>query len=419
MNKKNLSIEKSSLNQFFYKDVKKKDGNLVYRNYKPGDEEGLAEVYNHAFQANIMGSLKTPRIFHWRYIEYPDFKPEQINICEDVEKHKIVGCVIGNVEEFLIGDKIYKIGVINDVSTFPGYWGRGIAKNLMKMAINHFHNENADFAMLSADPNGHARRKIYIPMGFFDSININALFKLNNFATIIKQIPAVIPIVPLFFFIKIPSYINLFKNKIKNDYKIEITHYKASEEFRMCFNEVIKRQYDCFHEITKEEWSWSRNRCPIKMFKPTEIKIRAQNSNKLVAGAIIQSGFMYGTSLGLRIRMGVVKNLFVDEILIEKICKNKIRNNNKKFKRLYIKELKKVYKLLLSAITKVSDQRKNFFTLNLTASNFRNLIWAAINMAWFKFAAATHMVKELKPNVKYPNLKKIFYLDPGEDFGKW
>jgi GNAT superfamily N-acetyltransferase len=82
--------------------------------------------------------VRTPKIVHWRYPKSPNFEPEQVQIAEDPNEDKIVGAIYANlVERVPLNNKEYLVADINDVSCHPEYTGRGIAKNLMKMAFDY------------------------------------------------------------------------------------------------------------------------------------------------------------------------------------------------------------------------------------------------------------------------------------------
>ncbi len=110
--------------------------NITYRHYEPGDEFGLADLYNSAFQQGGAGAVRTPKSWIWRYSQSPGFKAEMCQIAEDRDCNKIVGAVYANlIEKIPLGGKSYLIGDINDVSCHPDYTRKGIASNLMKKAI--------------------------------------------------------------------------------------------------------------------------------------------------------------------------------------------------------------------------------------------------------------------------------------------
>ena len=62
---------------------------IEYRNYQSGDEDGLAEVFNYAFQTLGGNFLKTPAHIVWRYVKPPHAKPEEIQIAYDTDTQQI------------------------------------------------------------------------------------------------------------------------------------------------------------------------------------------------------------------------------------------------------------------------------------------------------------------------------------------
>jgi ribosomal protein S18 acetylase RimI-like enzyme len=413
-----------------YTTVLTENKGIIFRNYKPGDDQGLAEVFNYGFQQNGFGDLRTAKNYHWRYVDNPTYEPEQINIAEDKETGKIVGSIMGTIEPYYINCKKFIFGAINDVCTFPGYNGRGIAKNLMKMAINYFYKKKADYSSLSADPHGFPREKIYLPSGYKDVVKLYVLVHITNYKTILTHIPGMAMFLPGLSLFKIAPYITNFNyrkatkklnyqdKKIPNnkDYTIEILHYTATQEFRQRFNEVGLRQFDCFRPFTPEEWIWMRKKCPSKGVMPSQIVIRDNTSNKIIGGSIIGHHNMYGSKLGIKIRMGGIKDVFVDESFISEKFNPKKESSNRK---IVLEETKKLYKILFSAIVTASEERGHFASMMMTGSDFKNACWGAVNSGYIMFPAGTHMVRQMRSDLPYPKLKKPFYLDPGEEYGKF
>ena len=101
---------------------------IIFRNYRKGDEQGLAEIFNIAFHQGGGGFVRTPKSWLWRYVQSPGFEPEMCQIAEDVEKNKIIGAVYANlIETIQLNSENYLVGDINDVSCHPDYAKRGVA----------------------------------------------------------------------------------------------------------------------------------------------------------------------------------------------------------------------------------------------------------------------------------------------------
>ena len=82
--------------------------NIIYRHYKPGDEEGLAKLFNKAFPMDLGGYVRTPKNWLWRYVQSPNFEPEMCQIAEDSDTNLIVGVIYVNlVEDIIIGGDTY------------------------------------------------------------------------------------------------------------------------------------------------------------------------------------------------------------------------------------------------------------------------------------------------------------------------
>lgn len=412
-----------------YEKVLNEFNGIIFRNYKPGDDQGLAEVFNYGFQQNGFGDLRTAKSFHWRYIDNPSFEPENINIAEDKNTGKIVGSIMGTVEPYYIHGKKYLFGSINDVCTFPGYNGRGIAKNLLKMAINYFYKKNTEFSSLSADPNGFPRSRIYIPAGYVDMHKLYAIIHITNYKTIMKSIPGMAMFLPALSLYKISPYLTNFKyrnsikrlnyrpkNKINSmKYSVEILHGTATEEYRKAFNEVGMRQYDCFRPFTKDEWVWMRKKAISKRTKPTQTVIRDAKTDQIIGGTILGTNVMQGVKMGLKVRLGAIKDVFVDEKFISESFNP---NKDASLRKNVLEEIKEVYKLLFSSTITASEERENFVTLFMTGNDFINGCWGAVHSGFIMVPGGTHMVRQMRTDLPYPKLTKPFYLDSGEEYGK-
>lgn len=400
---------------------------IIFRNYKPGDEIGLSNVFNVAFQQNGGGFLQTPKIFHWRYIQFPDYEPRQINVAEDKETGELVGLIVGTGINYRFGNREYKFGVINDVSTLPGYTKRGIADNLMKMALNYFYDLGVDFSSLSADPRGFPRTKIYIPLGYKDIEKEDFMIQFTDLRAISRQLPFFIPVLPAISIFTLPYVFSAIKNKFLNlnktmakintkmgtEYSVEIINFGATEEFRKRQNQISNEYFEGYHHYTKEEWIWCRVKVPTKLHLPSQIAIR-DKSGEIVAGSTITSKNMYSVKLGLKFRIGIIKIKFVDEGKIKQNLQKKIQSPSK---REIQTEIGRIYKLLLMATIKASIFRKNAFIMTVVGSKYRNFHWAFSQMGGFRFFGGTHMIREMKENVRYPRKTKPFYFDPGEELG--
>jgi predicted N-acetyltransferase YhbS len=136
--------------------------NIIYRYYQEGDEEQLADLFNRAFQMNKIDIIRTKKSLLWRYLEAPYFEPEMIQIAEDKENKKIIGAVYAHpIEEINLNKKKYLVGDINDVSCHPDYVKLGIAKNLMKKALDYLKSKNCHISMLATKYNSFERERIY------------------------------------------------------------------------------------------------------------------------------------------------------------------------------------------------------------------------------------------------------------------
>ena len=136
--------------------------NIIYRHYETGDEQGLADLFNISFQQNGAAFVRSTKNWIWRFVQSPGFEPEMCQVAVDTDNSLIIGAVYANpIENIPIGNKIYLVGDINDVSCHPNYTKRGIATKLMKMALDYMREKGCDFSFLSTGYEGFARKKLY------------------------------------------------------------------------------------------------------------------------------------------------------------------------------------------------------------------------------------------------------------------
>ncbi len=341
---------------------------------------------------------------------------------------------MGEIIEYHYGDKKYPYGVINDVATIPGYGGKGIGKKLLNMAFSYFQEQNADFSCLAADPNDFPRSKLYIPHGYYDLSRVFFGICFSNYINLFKNLPLMLPFLPAISQFQIPYVLSLIKNRNlfmnekereksaknllkKRKYIIEIKPNHCTEEFRESVNTVNLQQYCGYHPYTKEEWNWARNKSSSKMYQHSQISIREADSGQIIAGSVLNSYNQYATSLGFKIKMGLIKNLFVNNAFIkDQVKKSQLMDQRSKIWKKTIE----LYKLIFMATLKISINRKNSVSMILLAEKDKIAQWASSKMGFFGIMAGTHMVKEMKTGLKHPSIeKKPFYIDPAEDFMSW
>ena len=170
---------------------------IVYRYYQNGDETALAELFNRCFTQSGPGFQRSPSSIIWRYVSRPGADLEEIQIAQD-ESGDIVGAVYSTLEDYTLDSNKAVIGAINDVTVDPNYTHNGIARELMHRAIQYFENKNCAYAILTADPNGFARKKLYIPLGWQDLCP--EIVKFSIFSSILRYLPGLLGFFPLWAF---------------------------------------------------------------------------------------------------------------------------------------------------------------------------------------------------------------------------
>lgn len=139
---------------------------VIFRRYKPGDEEGIVKVMNEAFSTFKDFGLN-PEI--WRSYAKIDegFKLENALVAE--LDNKVVGHVQIVERELKIGERTFlKNGGIANVCTLPEARGRGISTGLMKLALDVSKTNKYPLSTLFTGYGGVAHR-VYRSVGYADT----------------------------------------------------------------------------------------------------------------------------------------------------------------------------------------------------------------------------------------------------------
>jgi len=376
---------------------------IVFRHYREGDENQLANLFNLAFQQNGSGFVRTPNNWNWRYVKSPGFEPEMCQIAEDIDKEKIVGAVIVNLIEMVpIGQNTYLMGDINDVSTLPDYTNRGIATKLMEMSIEYMKQKKCDFSILSAGYKGFARKKIYQKLGYFD-VDLGIIFiQFPNIIQLIKNIYGFALFFPvLFAFSYIPRLLNRIKLKfyrIFKDFSYEINHNKKHLEYMNAINKINPKYYEGYPGYNKRKFSWARIKVPAAQQKPTYIIIR--KNGKIIGGSVITQQNIYSFKFGIKIRIGLIHEIFLEKSMYDN-SKNLIFG----------------YVYLLDKIMKAATRRSLAVLMYLSPLKDKDLNRAFNLMNFLKIKANVTMIKELKSNLKFPQIKAPLFVPTYLTFG--
>jgi ribosomal protein S18 acetylase RimI-like enzyme len=376
---------------------------IIYRIYRKGDETQLAELFNLAFQQNGSGFIRTSNTWNWRFVQSPGFEPEMCQIAEDIDNQKIVGAIIVNlIETVPIGHKKYLIGDINDVSTHPDYINRGIATKLMEKSVEYLKMKNCDFSILSAGYKGFARKKIYQRFGYFD-IDLGISFiQFPNVIQIIKNVYGLTPFFPVFLALsylpRLLTRIKLKFHRIFKKFSYETNHNEKHFEYMNAINEINPKYYQGYPKYTKRKFSWARIKVPGAQERPTYIIIRKKK--KIVGGAVITHQNLYSFKFGIKIRIGIIHDIFLEKSAF----------NN-------YQDLILGYNYLLDKILKAATQRFIAILIYMSPLKDKDLITAFNKMNFLKIKANVTMIKELKANLKFPLFKEPFFVPTYLTFG--
>jgi len=370
--------------------------NIIYRNYQTGDDEQLADLYNKAFQMNGPGYLRTKENLNWRYVQYPGFEPEMIQIAEDTDNNKIVGAVYVNpVEKVKLNGEICLIGSINDVSCHPSYIKKGIASNLMKMAIDYMSKKRCDISFLTADYHGFPRNKIYSKFGYVDIDRAFMFINFPNIFQLFKDIPGLLFLIPSLFIISyvpriITRVLTKFNSKVKS-FSYKISYKLNHNEYAKISKNIIKKYYTGVPIYNIRNIKWARIKVPGQKQKPTYITI--QEGEEIIGGAKITQFDIYAIKFGIKIRFGIIHEIFLDKSRFD-----------------LEKSLKCGYKYLIDKVLKAATRRGIAGLLFITSSIDLYLIKALTSMLFIKLKGASVMAKIFNKDFDNIKLNKPIYI---------
>ncbi|MFW9969675.1 MAG: GNAT family N-acetyltransferase [Candidatus Odinarchaeota archaeon] len=367
---------------------------IIFRNYQKGDETQLADLFNKAFKRSVV--IRTPTSWHWRYARSPGFEPEMCQIAEDNDKKKIVGAILVNLIEIRpIAQKNYLIGDINDVSTHPHYIKRGIATKLMENSIEYMKKKGCDFSMLSTGLKGFARSRIYQKFGYFDIEKQYYFIHIPNVVQLIRNLYGFAFLFPVIFTLSyLPRFLNRLKikfNKFFKDFSYEINSNKNHLEYMEAINRIIPKNYEGYPKYDYSKFKWARIIVPSDHNNPNYIIIK--KGSQIIGGAVLSYQNIKAPKYKLKLRLGIIHEIFLD---------HDIFNNDDNVRLGYI--------YLIDKIIKAATRRYLGALLYASSLKANTLNQAFKGMRFFRIQNDVIMVKELKKNLKFPNLKKPLYV---------
>ena len=151
----------------------------MVRNYKKGDEQGLAKIYSECF-----GPTTVRLLLQW--YRHNKTKPNQIFV--GAVEGKPVSAVEYVFKDLHLGEGIYsKTGGISGVCTDSDYRHKGIVTNLMKLSLESAKNCGVSNASLYTGLDIPAHR-IYQRFGFIDIMTWRMYIKYLNYPAIFAKL---------------------------------------------------------------------------------------------------------------------------------------------------------------------------------------------------------------------------------------
>jgi len=370
--------------------------NIIYRHYKPGDEKSLADLFIIGFQQNGPGAIRTSKNWIWRYPQSPEFEPEMCQIAEDVDENKIVGAVYANlIEEIPFGDKKYLVGDINDVTCHPDYTRRGIATRLMEKSLDYMRKKGCKFSMLSTGHRGNARKYIYKKLGFRDYEKGCTFFQFPNIIQFVRNIYAFSLFLPALFILSFfPRYLNRIKirnNNFFKDISYEINFNTKHFDYMKVANNLMPKYYEGYPVYNKSKFKWARINVPSERNKPTYILMKKEN--EIIGGAVITHLNIYAFKYGLKLRIGVIHEIFLNS----DIFMNK-------------RDVQLGYNYLIDKVLKAATRRGVGVLIYKSTLKDHILGRAFKSMNFIRFHDDVIMIKELMLNLEVPRIIKPLFI---------
>ena len=152
---------------------------MIYRNWRPGDEEGIVKLLPKEWCQGCACYMGKPG---------GSLKPENIFLA--VSEGRIVGHAIGRVDPVFVEGEVKRFGWIETVIVAPEMRGRGIGSELIRRAIRYLEGEGCRGILLTAKKGSPAHR-MYEKLGFRDlAVGIFTLLRPMKGDSKVKLTPA-------------------------------------------------------------------------------------------------------------------------------------------------------------------------------------------------------------------------------------
>jgi len=368
---------------------------ITYRTYQPGDDEQITDLFNSAFQMNGGGVLRTPKSWHWRFADDPEFLPEGIKLAE--YRGRIVSSVIAGVTHATFFGREYTFGTINDVATNPKFVGKGFARALLRDALQYLEDQQVDYGTLDADPSGHPRSKMYIPAGFYDYERSKTIIKVVKSRQLVRNNPLFLAAFPMTY--PLAHFRHRFYPRFHSGrFEMEVYHNKRFPAFRDAFNRVLPQFYEGSRQYTPERWAWAREDVPSPRFRPSFAVVK--EGRKIVAGITITKQNLYACKYGFKVALACIQDLFVD-----------------KEEASTPEEMEEIHDLLLRAAHKAAADRNCGLIFGQLSPTDKSLTLSCRRCGWLVIpVGGVHMFKPMGIPDKIPQARKPLYIFPEDSF---
>ncbi|MFX1315931.1 MAG: hypothetical protein ACFE9T_08715, partial [Promethearchaeota archaeon] len=199
----------------------------------------------------------------------------------------------------------------------------------------------------------------------------------------------------------IPRFINRIRIKLNpffKNFSYEINYNKNHLKYMYSVNNILSKYYTGFPIYNKKKFIWARIKVPAKAYKPTYILIK--RDGKIIGGAVITHQNIYAFKYGLKIRIGLIHELFLDK----SIFKSR-------------KEVQLGYIYLIDKILKAATRRFLGVIIYSSSSKDFDLHRGFRAMNFLKLQNEVIMIRIMKKNIKIPEIRKPIFILPHVAYG--
>jgi predicted GNAT family acetyltransferase len=313
------------------------------------------------------------------------------------------------VDQYQFNGVDCRTGGINDVGTLPGYGGKGIGRKLMEQAVAFMKAEGCEYSVLSADPRGFPRSKLYLPLGWKDYFMEQVWVSIIGSSYASKLAPLLLPFVPALFtsrFIRETRICQIAKKLARHgiEARLALPYRDAgldralSRQLWRFHEAVAPRQLDGYTRFPIDDWIYFRERPIARDLWPVYAVITKKGE---IAGYASFMRQRMTRTMGMRFPIGFAREFLVDHSIASDAG-----------------VVADAYMLLAGKAWEAAIKDACLALVYVISPNDKHLVWALKALGFFHVPGGMFMVNPLgQPGSSLPPLTRPFFVNPGENFG--